>query len=187
MFGGDQPGEHLLVLGAKGRVLLPANPPKWALGDDLRARVGQIMAEPSGTLAELGGKERLLYATRVGDSSLRVLLVANAEDAIAPIRARLLPQLVLLATLQLVTLSVFAWFMRRQVPAVVDHRGRVRPAREDGGARPGCVAHRARGEELAQRAVDRDLAARVGAATARWPRARCALRSTGSSTSPPRS
>ncbi|MBL8955433.1 MAG: sensor histidine kinase [Myxococcaceae bacterium] len=118
-FGDAAPGEHLLVLGADGDVMLPVEPPKWAAGPAFAARVDALAAQRHTVREELGGKGRFLYASRIGGSSLRVLLVADEERAIAPIRARLLPQLVFLAAVQLLTLGVFAVFLGRQYRASV--------------------------------------------------------------------
>jgi signal transduction histidine kinase len=118
-FGGAHPGEHLLVLAANGSVLLPRDPPRWALEGDFPRRVQGLIAQGHTERLELGGKGRFIYGTQIGASSLKMLLVADAEGAIAPIRARLLVQLIFLSALQLLTLSIFALFLRRQYRATL--------------------------------------------------------------------
>jgi signal transduction histidine kinase len=114
LFGAEQPGEKLFVIGANGSVLLPPKPPDWSRAPGFGERVEVLLNEPDGSSGMLGGKPRFLYATRIGDSSLRMLFVAAEEDALAPVRGRLLSQLLFLSALQLVTLSVFGVFLRRQ-------------------------------------------------------------------------
>lgn len=113
-FGDAQPGERVLVLAPNGAVLLPPSPPPWATEPTFQHRVEALVQHGKAMREELGGKGRFAYATRIGQSTLRLLLVADEEGAIAPIRARLVPQLFFLSALQLVTLSVFALFLRRQ-------------------------------------------------------------------------
>jgi signal transduction histidine kinase len=115
LFGeSTQVGERLLVLGANGSVLLPPKPPGWSHERGFNERVEALLNEPDGARGDLGGQSRFLYAKRIGDSSLRMLLVAAEEDALAPVRGRLLSQLLFLSALQMVTLSVFGVFLRRQ-------------------------------------------------------------------------
>ncbi|MBK7858616.1 MAG: GHKL domain-containing protein [Archangiaceae bacterium] len=113
-FGEEQPGEHMLVLAANGAVLLPPKPPQWANAPDFARRMQAGLKTGRAVRDELGGKERFIFATQIGQSTLKMLLIADEEGAIAPIRARLVPQLVFLSLLQLVTLGVFALFLRRQ-------------------------------------------------------------------------
>lgn len=116
-FGDAQPGEHVLVVAASGKVMLPINAPAWSKTPEFSRRLDELVASPRAVREPLGGKSRFLFATRIGESSLRLLFVSDEEAAIAPIRARLVPQLLFLTALQVVTLGVFALFLRRQYRA----------------------------------------------------------------------
>ncbi len=108
--GGLQSGEQLLVVGARGEVLFPQEPPPWARSQDFQAL---DKASPEGTEWLIDGRSYLATATRVGSSSLKVLLLADEELAAAPVRSRLLLQLLFIAFLQLGTIVLFSLYLRR--------------------------------------------------------------------------
>ncbi len=108
-----QPGEELVVIGRAGDVLLPKPAPDWSLEPDFPQRAEALAASSGANEWSLHGSKAFAFARPVGTSGLKVVLLADEEAAIAPIRGRLLMQLLFIAVLQLSTLLVFSLFLRR--------------------------------------------------------------------------
>ncbi len=114
LFGTLDKDEERLVLGANFNVLLPSAPPPWANTDQFREKIHQLQLASSegGELVE-DGHTLFAYPVRVPDTALSVVLLESEELAIAPIRARLIPQLIFLAVLQVTTLTLLSLYLRK--------------------------------------------------------------------------
>jgi signal transduction histidine kinase len=105
--------DDLLVMNAAGDLLLPESPPPWVQQVDMSALIDRLLAQPEGTLVDLGGRHELAAATLIGSTGLRLVLVANEDRVIAPARRRLLWQLGVTGLLQLAAALLFSMFFRR--------------------------------------------------------------------------
>lgn len=113
---GAQPtlGENLtlLVLNRRGDLLLPGTPPAWASMPGFAAQVETMLSGEAQELERLPGKV-LAWATPVPETELRLVLASDEAMTLAPIRHRLLLQLLVLALLQVGTLLLFSLHWQR--------------------------------------------------------------------------
>jgi signal transduction histidine kinase len=125
LFGELAPGEERVLLGANGAVLLPNKPPRWALAQSFPATLAQLLASKLGGDATVDGQDVFAFATRVRDTGLIVVQIESEALAIAPIRSRLIPQLVFLAVLQVTTLTLLSLYLRRIWRTFLEFEARV--------------------------------------------------------------
>lgn len=125
VFGQLGPGEDRVVVGAGGTVLLPNQPPAWVRTPGFAELVARLERQGVAEELELAGRPVFASATRVRGTDLDVVLVADEEVAIAPIRRRLIPQLVFLALFQVASLTVLTLFLRRVYGTVLAAEARL--------------------------------------------------------------
>ena len=106
-------GSVLVVANEVGDVLLPAVPPAWTFASGFPERLDQLVRLRRAETSDLSGKPEYVAATQVGDTGLRLLLVAEESPMLAPIRWRFFWQMLLVFVGQTVTLVLFTWFLRR--------------------------------------------------------------------------
>ena len=106
-------GSTLVVATDRGDVLLPATPPVWTGAADFPQRVADLLAHGRPATTDLSGKPEYAAAARVGDTGLRLLLVAEETPMLAPVRWRFFWQMLLVLVAQTVTVVLFSWFLRR--------------------------------------------------------------------------
>lgn len=113
--GGQPTGDHLtlLVLNRHGDLFVPETPPDWATAPGFAAKVEALLEDGEGQEWELLPGKRFAWATPVPGTELRLVLAADETAILAPIRYRLLLQLLLLAVLQVGTLLLFGVHWRR--------------------------------------------------------------------------
>ena len=104
---------ELIVADRDGNVFLPLETPRWATANRLRAAFDALLESPGGDVLEVDNRDYFADAKPVGTTGLRLMLLADEEAVIAPIRHRFLLQLVFIAMLQLVTLLLFSLYFRR--------------------------------------------------------------------------
>ncbi|MFY0525671.1 ATP-binding protein [Archangium gephyra] len=112
--GARPTGEHLtlLVLNRQGDLFVPDSPPAWATAPGFGARVESLL-NGEGQEWELLHGQVFAWATPVPGTELRLVLAADETATLAPIRDRLLLQLLVLAVLQVGTLLLFSLHWRR--------------------------------------------------------------------------
>jgi len=108
--GGDL---TLIVANKAGNVFLPVPRPPWATGQRLSVALDSLLASPGGDIFTIDGREYFAAATLVNATALRLLLLADEEAVISPIRQRFFLQLLFIAALQVVTLLLFSVYFRR--------------------------------------------------------------------------
>ncbi len=106
-------GSILVVATDRGDVLLPATPPVWTGAAGFPERLGDLLRRGRAMTTDLSGKPEYAAATRVGDTGLRLLLVAEETPMLAPVRWRFFWQMLLVLVGQTVTVVLFSWFLRR--------------------------------------------------------------------------
>ena len=112
--GGATPeGSTLVVATDRGDVLLPATPPVWTGAAGFPERVAELVSRGRPVTTDLSGKPEYAAATPVGDTGLRLLLVAEETPLLAPVRWRFFWQMLLVLVGQTVTVVLFSWFLRR--------------------------------------------------------------------------
>src|SRR5215472_486236 len=104
---------ELIVADRDGNVFLPLETPRWATANRLRAAFDALLESSGGDVLEVDNRDYFADAKPVGNTGLRLMLLADEEAVIAPIRHRFLLQLVFIAMLQLVTLLLFSLYFRR--------------------------------------------------------------------------
>ncbi len=104
---------ELVVADGAGNVLVPIETPSWATAQRLRAAFFLLLESPDGDVLDIDGREYFAAVQPVGITWLRLMLLADEEAVIAPIRHRFLLQLLFIAMLQLVTLLLFSLYFRR--------------------------------------------------------------------------
>ena len=104
---------QLVVADRAGEVLVPAIPPIWVNAEFFPRRLEQLLAQGQGVTVALSGVPEFAVATPVGDTGLRLLLVADETALLAPVRQRFLGQLVLAMILQGLTVLLFTLFLRQ--------------------------------------------------------------------------
>lgn len=110
---GVDPGEQLLLLSSRERVLLPLAEPAWSRSPDFSARVDDLLAQRERERWFPAGDEVLAHAFKVRGTSLEVLALESETAATAPVRRRLNAQLAFLLVLQLTAVGAFTLFLRR--------------------------------------------------------------------------
>src|SRR5690606_26511968 len=105
--GPAMPHVTLVLFGERGQVLAPDVVPAWATPADLAAIAAEPEIDDMALPRMIGGDEHVVTVMPVSETSLSVLLAADAGPLLAPIRARTRTQLVFLAALQLATLLLF--------------------------------------------------------------------------------
>ncbi|MEW6434359.1 MAG: ATP-binding protein [Myxococcota bacterium] len=124
LYGVEGPGEQLLLLSSRGRVLLPLSEPEWSRRADFSSRVDQLTRhEPE--IWRIGGTDVVAKVAGVRDTALDVLALETEDAAITPIRRRLNLQLAFLLVLQLVAVGAFTLFLRRTWRTFLDVEARV--------------------------------------------------------------
>ena len=113
LYGVEGPGEQLLLLSSRERVVLPLAEPSWSHAPDFDGRVEALRALGGDTTWTLEGHEVMAEAFPVKNTGLQVLALESEEISIAPIRRRLNGQLAFLLVVQLVALGGFVLFLRR--------------------------------------------------------------------------
>ena len=106
-------GSTLVVATDRGDVLLPATPPVWTGAAGFPDRIAELLRLGRPATTELSGKPEYAAAARVGDTGLRLLLVAEEIPMLAPVRWRFFWQMLLVLLGQTVTVVLFSWFLRR--------------------------------------------------------------------------
>ncbi|HZJ55573.1 MAG TPA: sensor histidine kinase [Myxococcaceae bacterium] len=106
-------GSTLVVSTDHGEVLLPATPPAWTFAAGFPGRVDELMRRGRAETTELSGTPEYAAATQVGNTGLRLLLVAEESPMLAPVRWRFFWQMLLVLVGQTVTILLFSWFLRR--------------------------------------------------------------------------
>ena len=117
-------------------MLLPAVPPSWTFAAGFPERLAVLLARGRGETTDLSGQAEYAAATSVGDTGLRMLLVAEEAPLLAPVRWRFFWQMLLVLVGQALTVVLFSWFLRRDLPPLPRARRAAGSAREDGRPRP---------------------------------------------------
>ena len=106
-------GTTLVVVNELGDVLLPAVPPVWTFASGFPERLEALLRLRRAETTDLSGRPEYVAATQVGDTGLRLLLVAEESPMLAPVRWRFFWQMLLVLVGQTVTILLFSWFLRR--------------------------------------------------------------------------
>ena len=106
-------GVELVVADRTGDVLAPAAPPVWVNAQFFPDRLDQLLAQGQGETRSLTGSPEFAVATHVGRTGLRLLLVADEQAMLAPVRQRFLAQLLFALVLQGLTVLLFTLFLRQ--------------------------------------------------------------------------
>ncbi len=111
LFGPGVPNGEVLVVNSKGDVLLPTEPTSWTSSVTFLRWLEQT---PKNLVSQFEADNVIFFAWHapVKATTLSVVVVAEQEQTLRPIRNRLLPQLVFLAGLQVVSVAIFAIFLR---------------------------------------------------------------------------
>lgn len=113
LYGVEGPGEQLLLLSSRERVLVPLTEPRWTHNPGFDAQVEVLRAAGGDATWSVDGHEVMAEAFPVKNTSLQVLALESEETSVAPIRRRLNVQLAFLLVVQLVALGAFVVFLRR--------------------------------------------------------------------------
>ncbi|MBL8911332.1 MAG: sensor histidine kinase [Archangium sp.] len=113
LYGVEGPGEQLMLLSSRERVLVPLTEPQWSHAPGFDAQVEVLRATGGDATWTLEGHEVMAEAFPVKNTSLQVLALESEETSVAPIRRRLNVQLAFLLVVQLVALGAFVVFLRR--------------------------------------------------------------------------
>src|SRR5215470_3433172 len=81
-------GSTLVVANELGDVLLPAVPPVWTFASGFPERLEALLRLRRAETTDLSGTQEYVAATHVGDTGLRLLLVAEESPMLAPVRWR---------------------------------------------------------------------------------------------------
>lgn len=125
LYGVEGPGEQLLLLSSRERVLVPLSEPGWSRAAGFERRVEGLRGTGGDATWELDGHEVMAEAFAVRNTALQVLALESEETSIAPIRRRLNVQLAFLLVVQLVALGAFVLFLRRTWRAFLEAEQRV--------------------------------------------------------------
>ena len=125
LYGVEGPGEQLLLLSSRGRVVLPIAEPTWTHAPDFDTRVETLRARSEITTWAIDGHEVMAVAFGVKNTGLQVLAVESEETSIAPIRRRLNAQLAFLLVVQAGALGAFVLFLRRTWRAFLEAEKRI--------------------------------------------------------------
>jgi len=106
-------GSTLVVSTERGDVLLPATPPVWTAADGFPERLHELLRRGRAETTDLSGEPEYAAAAQVGDTGLRLLLVAEETPMLAPVRWRFFWQMLLVLVGQSTTIVLFSWFLRR--------------------------------------------------------------------------
>ena len=113
LYGVEGPGEQLLLLSSRERVVLPLAEPTWSHAMDFDDNVEALRVAGGDATWTLGGHDVMAEAFPVKGTGLQVLALESEETSVAPIRRRLNVQLAFLLVVQLVALGAFVLFLRR--------------------------------------------------------------------------
>jgi signal transduction histidine kinase len=113
LYGVEGPGEQLMLLSSRERVILPLSEPGWSHAPDFDTRVDALRVLGGDASWTLEGHEVMAEAFLVKATGLQVLALESEETSVAPIRRRLNFQLAFLLVVQLVALGGFVLFLRR--------------------------------------------------------------------------
>ncbi len=125
LYGVEGPGEQLMLLSSRERVVVPLSEPSWSRAPGFEHRVEALRAAGGDPTWEVDGHELMAEAFPVKNTSLQVLAVETEEIALAPIRRRLNAQLAFLLVVQLVALGAFVLFLRRTWRAFLEAEQRL--------------------------------------------------------------
>ncbi len=125
IYGIEGPGEQLLLLSSRERVVLPLSEPAWSHAVDFNGRVEALRAQAGGATWTLEGHEVMAEAFPVKNTGLQVLALESEETSITPIRRRLNAQLAFLLVVQAGALGAFVLFLRRTWRAFLEAERRI--------------------------------------------------------------
>ncbi|MFN7132415.1 MAG: sensor histidine kinase, partial [Myxococcales bacterium] len=111
---------ELLVFDAGGDVLLPAHPPAWTRAPRWSQPFERLLASGSGDRVVLAGRTLFAGATLVGDTGMRLALVADEDALIQPMRSRFLVQMFVVAGVQVLAALALVLFVRRTWASMVE-------------------------------------------------------------------
>lgn len=114
------PNRELAVLDGQGRVYLPQPPPGWVNNPAVRQNLEHLLSLDNGDRLSFDGEWHFAAAQRVRNTGLLLVLVAQEQAVTAPIRARVLDQLLFIAILQVSTMLLFSVYLRRSYRRFVD-------------------------------------------------------------------
>jgi signal transduction histidine kinase len=84
----------------------------WTFSSGFGQRLNALVERGRGETTDLSGQPEYAAASRVGDTGLRLLLVAEEPPLLAPVRRRFFWQMLLTLLGQAVTVGLFTWFLR---------------------------------------------------------------------------
>ena len=125
LYGVEGPGEHLLLLSCRDRVLVPPKAPSWAGGRVFSGWLDTKRTRPGDSSWAVDSTEVIAQLFPVRGTSLVVLAMESEVTSVAPIRNRLALQLAFLLLLQVVTLGAFSLFLRRTWRAFTEAEARI--------------------------------------------------------------
>lgn len=105
-------GTSIIIVDPAGDLLMP-NPPAWAHGERFRREVESLVMLGAGADLELGPTPQIAAASVVPGTNLRLLLSADEEPLIAPMRRRFLLQLIIVASVQTAAVLLLSLFLRQ--------------------------------------------------------------------------
>lgn len=124
LYGVEGPGEQLLLLSSRERVVLPLSEPAWSHAPDFQSRIDALQAGVNRTWT-LEGHEVMAEAFTVKNTGLQVLAMESEETSVQPIRRRLNAQLAFLLVVQAGALGAFVLFLRRTWRAFLEAERRI--------------------------------------------------------------
>ncbi|MFZ5446372.1 MAG: sensor histidine kinase [Myxococcota bacterium] len=125
LYGVEGPGEQLLLLSSRERVLLPLVEPAWSHARGFEDRVESLRASGGDATWQLDGHEVMAEAFGVKSTALQVLALESDEITVTPIRQRLKSQLAFLLVVQLAALGAFVLFLRRTWRVFLEAEARI--------------------------------------------------------------
>lgn len=105
-------GFELVVINREGDVFVPRSPAPWTRSATFLPTVESLVASGRAEGVAFGQHARAMAATEVGETGLRLALMADEAAVIAPMRRSFLWQLLFLAVLQSLTVLLFAVYLR---------------------------------------------------------------------------
>ena len=125
LYSVEAPGEHLMLLSSRDKVLVPQRAPAWATEPAFAGRLDTKRNTPGELTWTVDDAEMMAELFPVRGTSLVVLAMESEVTSVAPIRNRLVLQLAFLLVLQVVTLGAFSLFLRRTWRAFTEVEARI--------------------------------------------------------------
>ena len=125
LYGVEGPGEQLLLLSSRKRVVLPLAEPAWSHALDFQSRVEALHEVGANSTWTLEGHEMMAEAFLVKRTGLQVLAMESEETSVQPIRRRLNAQLAFLLVVQSGARGAFVLFLRRTWRAFLEAEKRI--------------------------------------------------------------